>query len=94
MSNRVTITSTKFVNTKEGHDTLGFRMYDDEGQAYDNTWDAIPDNDLDVLAKIKDESYNKEVVAMLDFIQENENGISIDGTWYDWDEIKHLFKED
>jgi hypothetical protein len=91
MSNRVTITSTKFVNIKEGSDTLGFRMYDDEGQQYDNTWESIPDNDLDVLAKVKDESDNKEVVAMLDFIQEVESGISIDGTWYDWDEIKHLF---
>jgi hypothetical protein len=94
MSNRVTITSTKFVNVKEDNsETLGFRMYDDEGQMYDNTWDAIPDEDLDVLAKVIKES-SGPVSDMLDFIQLNQKGIYIDGSWYDWDDIKHLFEED
>jgi hypothetical protein len=90
MMNRIAITSTKFVNVKTKRKTLGFRIYDCEGQTYENTWEDIPDKDLDVLKKVM-ESNNKEVVSMLGLLKDSENGIDIDDTWYDWDEIQHLF---
>jgi hypothetical protein len=91
MSNRVNLVSTKFVNVKENHETFGFRMYDDEGQEYDNTWKEIPENDLDVLAKVINESKNIQIMSMLDCIDENKEGIFVDSEWYDWEQIKHLF---
>jgi len=46
-----------------------------------------------VLAKIIKESYDGVIGDMLDFVQRQENGIMIDDTWYDWDEIKRIFKK-
>ena len=91
MSNRVNLVSTKFVNVKENCETFGFRMYDDNVQTYDNTWDFIPDDDLDVLTKVILNSNTDLVEEMLDYIHSNEIGISIDGEWYDWEQIEHLF---
>lgn len=88
--NRVTIEPTKFVNVRTGHATFGVRVYDDEGQSYDNTWDSIPEDDLEVL-KLVLASDNQTISAMMDFVQEHERGITIGGTEYSWGKIKHLF---
>jgi hypothetical protein len=94
MSNRVNLVSTKFVNTKQGNATYGFRMYDDEEQEYDNTWSMIPEDDLDVFKKVLEESDNLGVMAMLDFLDSNKEGIYIDSNWYEWEQIEHFFKMD
>jgi hypothetical protein len=92
MANRGTIQPTKFENVRTGHIDFGVRVYDDEGQTYDNTWDSIPDDDLEVLELVL-KSKDDTIVGILGFIQEYEKGIYIGEVWYTWDQIKHLFKE-
>lgn len=87
MSNQVTIEPCEFTNVRSGHVTKGFRMYDDHAQAYDNTWDSIPDDDMDVLDKVC-ESDNVEIKDMLLFIRENQKGINIGGEFYNYEAIK------
>jgi hypothetical protein len=92
MSNRVTIEPTVFKNARGKETTFGVRVYDNESQAYDNTWDAIPDDNLDVLEKVL-ESDDIVISSMMDFIQENKTGVCIGGDWYDWGEIKDCFSD-
>lgn len=91
MSNRVSIVPTEFVNVRSGNKTFGVRVYDDEGQSYDNTWESIPDDDLDVIEKVL-QSDDMNIRGIMDFVRENEKGVEIDGTWYDWDEIKDCWE--
>ena len=68
-----------------------FLTWDDYEKAYDNTWESIPENDLDVLQKCLD-SEDEIFIGMMDTLLENQSGVYINGTWYDWDEIKHLWE--
>ena len=87
MSNTVTLTPTKFENLRSGCTSFGYRAYDDDGQAYDNTVESIPNDDIEFLAMVA-ETDNKEVRAMLDFVINEKKGIEIDGMFYGWDKIK------
>ena len=49
MSNRIVIEPTKFIGTKSGYESIGIRVYDSMTQAYDNSWDEIPDDDMFVI---------------------------------------------
>ena len=91
MSNPLTIEPTEFVNVRNRQEkTFGVRVYDNYDQSYDNTWDLIPDDDMEILEKVIANN-NEQMQAMLDYVKENECGISIGGEWYDWDEIKVVF---
>jgi hypothetical protein len=105
MSNKIHFEPTKFESVRTGSITYGCRVYD-EGNAtytnatYTNTWDSIPDDDVDIIAKcLKNFSYRGAFNApddfsnMLEFIESEENGVFVGDIWYDWDEIKHLFAE-
>jgi len=91
--NRINLEPTKFVNQRTGITTFGFRMYDDNTQTYSNTWDSIPEDDMEVLSKLM-ESYDLEVLSMLDFLLESSGGLYIGDVWYEWDEIKHLWESE
>ena len=54
MSNRLVIEPTEFKNISDGVISYGVRVYDDYGQSYDNTWDKIPKDDMEIL---KSESF-------------------------------------
>lgn len=90
MSNRITIEPTKFIDVRSGHITFGVRVFDDYGQSYDNTWNSIPLDDLDVLKQVM-ASDDVVIIAMLDHVKENQLGVYID-EYYTWDKIEHLFK--
>ncbi len=34
---------------------------------------------------------NAEVCGVIDFVLEHQGGVNINGIFYDWDEIKHIF---
>ena len=87
MSNNVCIEPTVFVNERTGCKSHGVRVYDDYDQTYDNNFEFIPADDMDVLKLVR-KSCDEKIGAMLDFIVEEEKGIEIGGTWYDWAEIK------
>ena len=96
MSNRVVIQPTKFVNILEGGSesangyTYGVRVYDDYGNSYCNTWDSIPETDLEVLKKVCVEMDDDQTSAMITHVIEEEKGLYIGDNWYDWDEIKEV----
>ena len=87
MGNRVTIEATKFV-TKDG-ETYGFRMYDDYDQTYYNNHeiDTLTLGDMDLLDIALDNT-DERMGEMFSFVKEEEKGIYINDTWYDFDEIK------
>jgi hypothetical protein len=91
MSNRISIDPTEFVNIRSGSKTFGVRVYDDYGCAYDNTWESIPDDDMDIIEKVL-ECENEVIRDMMNFVKEEEKGIDIDGTYYEWDEIKECWQ--
>ena len=90
MSNRIVIEPTKFIGTKSGYESIGIRVYDNITQAYDNSWDEIPDDDMEILKKAM-ESQNLSINSM--FEPPPLDGVEIGNNWYSWDEIKNLFSE-
>jgi len=97
MSNNVAIQTTEFKNVPSGEVTKGFRIYDDYGCYYDNNWESIPEDDIEILEMVIDthdprcRGVDDPIRDMLKFIKEEEKGVNINGEWYDWDTIKELF---
>lgn len=89
MSNRVYLVPTKFVDTHDGTETFGYRIFDDEDQDYVNHWDSIPKGDMEVLAQAIEEGGN----SLLDYVREFKTGLFIGDNWYDWDDIKGIWEE-
>ena len=85
--NKINLVSTKFTNIKSGEESFGYRIYDDYSSEYNNLLDTPIDDDLDLLAQAIEDSHE-----MLDFVRENETGVDINGTWYDWEEIQPVFE--
>jgi hypothetical protein len=73
--------------------SYGYRLFDDYAGVYDNTWDSIPENDMEILKKVV-ESVSEEGQAILNHVAENYKGITIGGSYYTWDEIKHILLYD
>ena len=100
MSNMVFIETVEVRRTYEENTKFEVRVYDDYGFG----WDVIPTEDSEVL--LEDDlsilqycinygsDMNGEVVGVIDHVIENEWGIRINGTLYEWDDIKHLFEEE
>jgi hypothetical protein len=91
MSNQAYIVTTEFKDIKTGAISYGVRFYDDYESEYTNCWEGVPENDLDVLRKVRKECVSDDILS---FIVENESGIYIDDTWYDWETISTIFDED
>ena len=83
---------TIFQNHGKENKTYGVRVYDNYSQAYDNTWDSIPDDDMEILRLIKDND-NEIISAIIDFVVEEEEGIMIGEEYYEWDIIKDILKD-
>jgi hypothetical protein len=90
--NMITLQATKFVNMPSGEETFGYRMYDNHGQAYNNTLEKIPEDDLELL-EIVMQSDEIQISDMLDFLLEYAKGLYINGEWYNWCDIKHLWNK-
>jgi len=89
MSSHITIQPTEFKNVRTGEKTLGYRIYDENGQTYDNTWQDIPNNDMDVLEKVL-EAPSDIAGDMFDFIRQNKTGIYIGEEYYSWRRISKI----
>jgi hypothetical protein len=80
------------IRSEEEH--LGVRVYDDYGQTYDNRWDHIPFDDMDVFRKCLDEMKSDEVFcAMMEHISSEGKGIYIGDQWYNFPDIKDVLSE-
>lgn len=87
----INLVATTFkANAASIPDTYGYRIYDDYAKAYDNNSESPIEDDLDLLEYAL-QSSDDEVKTMLDFVKEHQNGMNINGEWYDWDQIKECF---
>ena len=94
MSNHICLEPTRFVNVRSGDESLGVRVYDDEGCYYDNSWVSIPDDDLEVLRETLSSalsSANDDVLTVLFCVRDGKRGLFIGGVWYDWVQVKSCF---
>ncbi len=99
MSNRTTIqqqTSTVRHNGETSKEVVVFDNYGSGTINLDTYSDNFYDDDLELLAtviQVVDEGGLGNVRGILDHVQENETGMFIEGTWYDWKDIKHVFEK-
>jgi hypothetical protein len=91
MSNRVEIVTCEFHNVfgtrKTGEVTKGYRIYDDYGMTYGNTWESMPEDDGDILRAIRDEA-DQAADTMIDFALEH--GLSINGNFHESEEVQKM----
>ena len=89
MSNQVCLMSTEFKDV-DGV-TYGFRIYDDYANVYDNNAEGFITDDMELLRQAFNASENNpQVKELFNYLLEHQKGISINSTWYDWDEIKNI----
>lgn len=90
MSNQINIMPSEFKNVRTGEVTYGVRVYDDYDSSYDNTWESIPDDDLEVLRLVL-ESEHDAIVTIMDFLNEHRCDLYIGGELYTSEDYAHLF---
>ena len=93
MSNRVNLEPTKFVDVRDGSATFGVRFYDDYDQGYYNCWDAIPDDDMELLRLALSEISDDRFLSMISFVREEDRGMYIGNTWYTHEELDPIFEK-
>lgn len=90
--NRVTLQPIVFENHPQGDKTYGYCIYDDHGQTYCNTWESIPDDDLEILGKVINDG-DEIAQSILSYVLDCARGLYIGDMWYNWDQIEHLLED-
>jgi hypothetical protein len=90
MSNCVAIEPTKFINIRTGEKSYGFLMYDGFDRSYDDSWESIPKDDMEILQLVL-KSEDEVLQDMFLDIYNDESDIKIGGNWYSWNQIKKYF---
>lgn len=90
MSNQVILNSMEFKDIG-GHVSYGYTISDNEDQDFDSCAEHMIEDDIELL-KYAVANNGESAQGILDFVVENEKGILINDTWYDWDEIKEAMK--
>jgi hypothetical protein len=93
MSNRISIEPTMFVNVRSGEESFGVRVYDDSDCFYDNGWESIPDDNVEVLREALSRA-NDGMLELLLCVRDGERGVYIGGIWFDWDDVKTVFEQE
>ena len=90
MSNKVNLVTTEFRDFSGT--SKGFRIYNDDCQAYDNASEILIEEDMELLryAFLNHIGIDDDISSMLKSVIEREDGIVINGTTYTWDQIKPL----
>lgn len=93
MSSEVCIVRTEFKNITDGEVSYCFRLFDDYEAMYSNLYGPeIKDmSDMDLLREASQLCSEKDS-EMLVSLCDNEDGIDIDGTYYEWDEIMSILE--
>lgn len=96
MSNRATIIQQTTTIKHNGQKSKEIVVSDDYGTGTINIEgrsDTFYENDLELLAMvihIAKEDGIDSVRSILTNVQECERGMNIEGTWYDWEEVKDV----
>lgn len=86
MSNRVHLNAVK-IEYLNGSVTYGYTISDDNEMTFENNAEAMIQDDMELLRYAK-QTADSVTEGILDFVRENEKGILINDSWYDWDDIK------
>lgn len=92
MANRLCVTRTKFIDTVDGSETLGYRVYDDYFAAYCNILDVIPEDDGELIKTVMEYADENTQEAIRDCIEVG-NGVDIDNEYYSASWLKHRWRE-
>jgi hypothetical protein len=88
MSNAINFIRTEFKDY--AGTSYGYRAYDDYEKVYSNIFESQPsEDDKDFFNQVSEDWEAKNLIS---FIFENECGVFIDNTFYDFDEIKDWLK--
>ena len=91
---RIVFLPTKFEDVRTGKITYGIH-YRDEWSVWSYStyhWDSIPDDDLEFLELVIENDRELGVQHIICSIVENHRSIMIGNILYDWNKIKHIFK--
>ena len=94
MSNCAGIKGTIFTDIHTGDLSYGYRIYDDYGQSYNNRLneDQIK-NDMVLLEQVCHNLEDTVAAGIIDCMIEDNYGITINGNYYDYEEIKDQLNE-
>jgi len=100
MSNRIYLEAREIKILKTGETWQELHISDDYScfsldTAINGEEFIIPDDDLGKLKAIIDfhkEGGGEDLNGIINYLQSEERGILIEDTYYEWEEIKHLFK--
>jgi hypothetical protein len=95
MSDATSIVRTKFINMADEKESYGYRMYNGNLNTYCNCLEKsdLPEDDLELLAKVKNDPIDDTCESMLEVVESMEEAIWIGNNMYSWDEVKHIFGE-
>lgn len=99
MSNKVTIQQQTIVIHKTQQKTKIVCIFDDYGEGslcLDDYCDAFYEDDLELLEFVLEAvraGASEAIDHILSSVYEDEKGIEIEGTWYDWGQIKPVFEK-
>ena len=84
ISNYIAIETTEFKSTYSDDVSIGVRVFDDYDTDYDNTWEFIPEDDIEILQKCVEKKVGEDILS---HVFENHLGLYINDTYYEWEEI-------
>lgn len=99
MSNQAYIQQETITVHKTQQITKKVSVFDDYGEGYiclDSYCDTFYEDDLELLLFVLETVKNGEYEAVdtiLSYVYENEKGMYIEGTWYNWEQIKPIFQK-
>lgn len=93
MSNQIYIVKTEFIDIADNESSYGFRIFDDYERLYSNNYgiEIKSMSDMELL-KLVNEEFQSNDSEMLNHVRENGLGMNIDGTYYEWEEIKSFLE--
>ena len=104
MSNKVTLQKIKFVDLTNNDVSFGFCLYDSYDRTFNNLYHLesdgenkfglpiLPESDLEFFQLVlKATTDNAAIRDLLEYIEEEREGIEINHTWYDWEEISNFY---
>ena len=99
MSNKATIQQETTIIHKTKQTTKIVSVFDDYGQgsiSLDGYSDTFYDDDLELLSFVLEAVKTgglEAVDTVLSSVFENEKGMDIEDTWYEWEQIKPVFEK-
>jgi len=91
MANKTILKSQTF--GKGDEKTFGYTFEDEYASCFNDFFEAPIEDDLELLKEIVENYMDEVETDLINNLIENELGIEINGTWYDYEEIAEIIGE-